>query len=112
MADRKRAPRSKDVGRDRGRPRLSVPYGRSQAEDERQDGQPSAAGLTKTEERIFDDLIAGKSCRETCQELGISRSLYHYHLHAMRRYFRVRTTVEAILAYVRHKAAREDPPTP
>ncbi len=80
--------------------------------DEHQDDPLSAAGLTDVEKRIFDGLVAGKTRREICRELGISRSLYHYHIHAMRRYFRVRTTVEAVLAYVRQKATLEDSPTP
>jgi len=71
-----------------------------------------AAGLAETEERIFDGLLAGKTRGEICRELGISRSQYHYHLHAMRRYFRVRTTVEAVVAYTRLKAALEGSPTP
>jgi len=79
---------------------------------QRQDDQPTTADLTKTEERIFDGLVAGKTRREICQELGIGRTQYHYHVHAVQRYFRVRTTVEAVLAYVRQKAALEGPPTP
>jgi len=73
----------------------------------RRDHRPDRDGRA-----ILDGLVAAKTCRETCQELGISRSLYHYHLHAMRRYFRVRTTVEAVLAYVRQKVTLEGSPTP
>jgi len=112
MADRRGALRNKNQGRDNRRPRLSIPSGRSQAGDERLDDQPPAAGLTETEGRIFDGMVAGKTRREICQELGISRSLYHYHVHAVRRYFRVRTTVEAVLAYVRQKTTTEGSPTP
>jgi DNA-binding CsgD family transcriptional regulator len=76
-----------------------------------QDGRPPAAGLTELEERIFDGLVIGKARREICRELGMGRTLYYLHVHAVRRYFRVRTTVEAVVAYVRYKAAHEDSPT-
>jgi len=112
MADRKGVLRKKNEGRDNRRPRVSIPSRRSQAGDECPDDQPPAAGLTETEEQIFDALVAGKTRREICRELSMGRTVYYYHLHAMRRYFRVRTTMEAVLTYVRHKAAREDSPTP
>jgi len=83
-----------------------------QPNGQRQDDRPPAAGLTELEERIFGGLVAGKTRREICTELGIGRTLYHFHVHAVRRYFRVRTTVEAVVAYVRYKAAREDSPIP
>jgi len=112
MADRKRAPRSKDGGRDDRPLGLSIPSDRPKAGDECQDDQSSAGALTDTEERIFDALVAGKTRGEICRELGMGRTLYYYHLHAMRRYFRVETTTQAVLAYVRYKAAREGSPTP
>ena len=82
----------------------------SQPNGQRHDDRPTAAGLTEIEQRILDALVAGKTRREICHELGISPSLYHYHLHALRRYFRVRTTVEVVLAYMRQKAGPEGSP--
>ena len=68
------------------------------------DGRPPAGGLTRTERRICDGLLAGKTRSQICRELGISCSLYHYHLHGLRRYSRVRTTVEAVVAWVRERS--------
>ena len=62
-----------------------------------------AGELTEMEEWIMNALAHGEMRQEICKELGISSSLYHYHLHALRRYFRVRTTMEAVVGYVSGK---------
>ena len=76
-----------------------------------EDGQP-AGGLTELEEQILEALAHGKVRQEICQELGISRTMYGYHLHALRRYFRVRTTVEAVAVYTRQRRPQEFLPAP
>ena len=82
MADRKAAPRAKG---------------------EQEEEKLSEVGLTQMEEEILEGLAHGKPRRRICQELGISRSLYHYYLHGVRRHLRVRTTIEAVLAYQQQK---------
>ena len=72
---------------------------------DKKEGQGQEDSLTEMEEWILRALATGRTRRELCRELGISHSLYHYHLHAIRRYFRVRTNMEAVLAYVRRQPA-------
>jgi len=67
-----------------------------------EDGRP-AGGLTELEEQILEALAHGKTRPEICQEVGISLSAFQYYVHALRRYFRVRTTVEAVVAYTRQR---------
>ena len=67
-----------------------------------------AGGLTDIEEGILDGLAAGKTRQEICHEQGIGHTAYDTYLLGVRRYLRVRTTIEAVAVYLKEKMKNEE----